>query len=1752
MPYFQLCLYLQHSTYLFIIIFTVCNWSVFDVAIWLKLQSVQQDIINDFKEQDVDGKALRDITEDDLKGEEFPHVKTFGKRKDVMRKIRELLTKDEFSNTETQSYSPNGYLDGNNSNVASKTKSQGDSNGCSDPNNLLVDQEIQHTENTQDSKVQHLDDNEQSQVENTNTPDMHVCETTEPERVPEIGSEECETREIKETKQNKTSATEGMTDCTVESSHEIPLNESLKDGSDGSPENSHSVDEQPLSYCFPSPTKFKGGDLALGQSYQHMSKLSAARRKVTDLINPVESFVRVDLGDDKNLVLFTENVMKVICACLNDRTNARIYVGVGDDCTIHGTVLARDFSSYHKIIGKMIYRCFHKDVRDTVHQCVRHPKFVDVVTAEACQDKLYVLEIDVIPSADLCRNKLFPVRLPNKEKSSEEQIFLEKEALFKFQNEDVICLSGEKKHQLSEKIEAQNGLRKYHENLHLKKQEQEKEDMFGMKQKLLELLGLDTGKYVDLYPILVMNQPSENMDQNYITENLAFIANMELKAVFDFDANGTIQTCVENELNKLVKIIPTTDEFDQHSTHNQNNPERLAAFQDELLSSKLPHWIFCNGFELGGGKFPKLSKLKWHKEKKESFKECVSFFKKQIPQGRAVIIFAILSHEPSMMTDAIQEFMSAFPEQWVFICEDKNLVQPHFEELTRRSVEEKDTLQKRSIIDVPFKKVQAIIQKATGFMQVSASTLPCSDGKFIQLNDKMKHELTDLEILSSTECDQLADMPQDSRKQMEIEEENYFYKGGEVSWRNFWFNKHVLQRSKHKSICQEVYKTAQSDTVGDSYLGRLTLYHQPGAGGTTMAKHVLWDCRKAFRCAIVRNKTEQTASQINTLRSYKDVRPMPVLLLLDNVEEEPATNLLAELELQAKQTVRSMEHTERPKHFCLVLVCLRRSKMPIKSTDGYRTLLKHELLPNELTWFQRKFNDLEQRFGEKDIQNSNQINPKLLISFNIMKQNFDQSYIRRMTKDMVNEIDRELEKKLLKYIALLNAFDLDFKEVPCAAFDNMMVKIPWQSGPRRGRGAAARCWEANLSSEFRVLINETSTASFTSIKAMRITNPLLSKEILRVLQTSSETTSDTISSFMLEFLNCKEVFSVTCHAKEGLLKIVKDLMKRRGRLPSGTPESKFAPLIQHIVDKETVECGLEVLEKAFTLTTDPYVAQQIARLCMHAQKWDVAIKFADEAIRMKQESSFLWDTYGRIYQNQLLDKYYQFSTTPDKKLDMEEVLEVTEIAMKGAEIFRQVQRCSEQESSSLPTNNAGYFGELEITECLLHCLRTAKCFKNITELKQCLVEDEYYPDALKKMVEEVGDKGHLLEKLKTIKQCTEEAMNKLEDERMQLHGETIDEYRENSIQQRNRKMELVQKNLDFYLGEQAEKLPSNIDPLSDEACRRRRRRINTLGGTSSRSIFDLKLQLDGQHKLIEIRKLCLANIDTQYATAMDYQVAIAASISLTTIDPKYVHKYIQFSEILRLSQMLYEKRNIGEGMIFLEPYLFYVLFNWPKKTAASLTTPKQLQQVLTNWKDAYYLKWPKQSDGNKPNKQKDKTIFFFGYGSEMASVVSYHEIKAFQRGEIFWREPSVVRKLRRFEGVLLDYGEYVSVHVKHASGHPIEIPTSFPIRDRKRWNKRVYFVIGFSWKGPKAFDISLNDPTEDVDFMVMDHKVHFSGQELKNEKPVITQANIITKLTELNQKLEHIQELKAHKKRGSRLTRDQVSDYESNLVNLDW
>jgi tetratricopeptide (TPR) repeat protein len=103
-----------------------------------------------------------------------------------------------------------------------------------------------------------------------------------------------------------------------------------------------------------------------------------------------------------------------------------------------------------------------------------------------------------------------------------------------------------------------------------------------------------------------------------------------------------------------------------------------------------------------------------------------------------------------------------------------------------------------------------------------------------------------------------------------------FLKGAEISW---------YELGLHYDIDRDITKRVQLQLERDLEIGRasrISIYHAPGAGGTTVGRRLLWDLHTRFPCAILKHtKPRQTAERLVRLISLTG---LPVLLLVDGAE----------------------------------------------------------------------------------------------------------------------------------------------------------------------------------------------------------------------------------------------------------------------------------------------------------------------------------------------------------------------------------------------------------------------------------------------------------------------------------------------------------------------------------------------------------------------------------------------------------------------------------------------------------------------------------------------------------------------------------------------------------------------------------------------------------------------------------------------------------------------------------------------------
>ncbi|XP_060084576.1 sterile alpha motif domain-containing protein 9-like [Ylistrum balloti] len=1455
------------------------------------------------------------------------------------------------------------------------------------------------------------------------------------------------------------------------------------------------------------------------ENYRKSASIRTSITRPHNLIEPVHLFLNKTWESTEEKVKWiAEETVRFAAACMNERTNGTIHFGVEQKANsewLEGEIVGIDVDkdSCKRAMYQAITSHFYDDQIELGLKCIRPVEFIGVTNDDTCERQLVVVEVDIVPNSTLLQEEAVYVK------------FEDKMFFYRFVNDDPHPLV-QTEEQIRQYMKFKKQLaqcRKERENIPKRVPIQE-----DLRQKFLNLFsgGYETLSE-EMYPIIFLS-PLECDTVHNFTENFQFVDDIKPCVIFDFNSSSDVNGMyhfVEVEKEQVVKVL-TTENFDRNSVENKTDHERRNHLFDDLRTSALRPWVFCNGYD--AMKKEPMDVLDWKRNRSEGLKEALRFYGEEVPNGRAMVIFLLLSKNYDVLLEAAEDVILKFQDQWMLLAPSEDIANNWMAELLRRKSIDKNTMQERCIIGLPWNHVNIMLQKLVSTNNRGSCEIATSKGAFCFLRDKVRNELYDLDVLSRIECDD-TEITQDSEKleKHRRESQEAFFRGNEVTWWNYWFGAdHVLRRSQHSRLMEilaDALKGNQNDD--DCRIAVVSLMHQPGAGGTTSARQLLWDSREKYRCCVVKQISDQTCDQISLLRNYEDPStPNPPIVLLDNCDEEDFQNLYASLENRARLTARRSETTPFS-CFCVLLLCTRRTNLPTKVGQSV-VLLKHELDPRELDWFNMKYESLEQKY-----QNENGVNPRLLISFNILKENFKHEYITRTVQQYVDSIEVNKEKDLLLYLAMMNSYDIDFQSLPISAFDSMMMNGQTKEGaisfglvsPRR-QSFGNRHWENNMSSSLQVLLNRSSRGGLgTNLHALSIISKLFAREIFKFLQKKLQMET---SAAMLQFLN-SDVFNNQNRSVDQVKRIVKDILKKREQLEDGKRES-FSPLIVEIYKNEDPDQAAKVLLKGFDMTQDPMIAQQIARFYMSFKNWEEATKYAKMASQMKQNNSYLWDTYGLVYKNRLQEKY-ECCLQQGTKLSFSDTREVIQLAKTGIDIFHKEQSVSEQEKHA-STNDAGYYNEVHLVILLLDLLKVSS---SITGLHNILVDKElqYQKVASPELDKESFDN------LRTLRFYTDAAMRKLEDKTTQLKDSAMKNAHLSKSGFAYRTLPRLRENVDSYFGEDTDEVPETLSE-KDQADFRRRR-IRKLGGRSLANILELRREPEGGCKLEAIFRHLQSILNSENVTAFDIKsfisVAIVMHITKVRRDP------YPYQKLVELSKRLYNMQNTSaDELPYLEVFLYLLMLHWPTENRQHLQLYPvgKLPDAMQKWKTAFQRNHPRQMDGNPYRLKRETTYFFLGNGKEYDEIVYYEELHGshtgrYYKGDTVWSQPQNINRLKRLEGILINNGTEVSVHIETAGGNKtqIVIPTGMHIGQRNLWQKRIYFYLGFTWLGPKAFDVSQNDRR------LNDQEArYFSQAKNVRSKPVPLQPepDVAKQILGIHDSLKKIEQLKKLKGRSMR------------------
>ncbi|XP_046372210.2 uncharacterized protein LOC124146127 [Haliotis rufescens] len=432
-----------------------------------------------------------------------------------------------------------------------------------------------------------------------------------------------------------------------------------------------------------------------------------------------------------------------------------------------------------------------------------------------------------------------------------------------------------------------------------------------------------------------------------------------------------------------------------------------------------------------------------------------------------------------------------------------------------------------------------------------------------------------------------------------------FFKGGSLHWcaRYAFGTTHVdVERDIMKYIIEHV----EQKLIKEFRSATVTIFHAPGAGGTTLAQRILWELRKICPCCQLKQRPGILIEEVLAKIQYLyDVSGLPVVLLIDG-EDEP----------RVKQIMKKL------KSGCIIVIYAKRYpyaiKEPLQRPKDNKFWLRGEVTEDEAKILSFKFLERCQEDNRKkvlskmckDVQQKKRHHVMYEFGMAVYHHEFRgiETYVKGYLRLEENPTRHLLSwQKILGYLSLVYFYGQT--SMPCQVFARLLGK----------------------QSNFDVCIDDfpypimefvVEDASDGREKNIRISNYYLAKEILEQVLNRSSTKQDTrlqtlskkakhnLKEFCLEFISMfssrRTRSSLTAH---NIIKILTRTFIYRDNKDVGENEVqiKKRPLFSQLIcdiDMNSPFTGrLEVLRRlSSSFPDDPNFLAHLGRFYAHCRQ----------------------------------------------------------------------------------------------------------------------------------------------------------------------------------------------------------------------------------------------------------------------------------------------------------------------------------------------------------------------------------------------------------------------------------------------------------------------------------------------------------------------------------------------------------------------
>ncbi|KAK1334904.1 hypothetical protein QTO34_004476 [Cnephaeus nilssonii] len=980
-----------------------------------------------------------------------------------------------------------------------------------------------------------------------------------------------------------------------------------------------------------------------------------------NLIDPIhefKEFTNTTKATEEDVKMkFSNEVFKFASACMNSRTNGTIHFGVKDKP--HGKIVGVNVTNVTKEalidhFNRMIHQYFEDHQVQKAKKCIREPRFVQVLLPNSTPSDRFVIEVDVIPKYSECEHDYFQIKMQN----CNNQVWEQRKHFSVFVRDGASSKDIMKKKVDFEMFKL--GLKALAE--HRKEAEEKCRIKTNNKNsegpKLIELLtgnkDLLDNSYYEWY-ILVTNKCHPNQ-----IKHLDFLKEIKWFAILDFDPESVNKGVVNAYKESRIVNLHLPSLYVEGKTTPNEKISSLNLYQQ-------PSWIFCNGrLDLDSEKYKPLDPSSWQKEKASEVRKLISFLTHEdvMPRGKFLVVFLLLSSVDDPRDPLIETFCAFYQdlkgiENILCICVHSHICQ-RWKDLLEARLTKQDELSSQCISSLSLEEINGTILKLKSVTKSSQRFLP-SIGSSTVLLEMEEGIMTALEILCENECEGTL-LENDEKKFLEFKalKEEDFYRGG--------------------------------------------------CGGTTLAMHVLWELRKKFRCAVLKNKTvdfSEIGKQVTNLITYGTANHqeyLPVLLLVDDFEEQGDIYLL-----QASiQTAIANKYIRYEKPLVIILNCVR-SQNPEKCAKMSDSIaLIQQLSPKEQRAFELKLKEIEEQHK----------NFKDFYSFMIMKTNFNKEYIENVVRNILKGQNISTkEAKLFSFLALLNSYvpDTTISLSQCEKFLGITSKKAYWGTEKL---------EDKMGTYSTILI-KTEVIECGKYCGVRIIHPLIAIRSLEELKISYDLDKSQIMWDMLT----ENVFYDTGIGRSKFFQDMQTLLLTRQRIEhEGETGTWFSPFIEALHEDEGNKAVEKVLlEGILRFNPNAFICQALARhFYIKERDFTSALHWANQAKNIEPNNSYISDTLGQVYKSKI--RWWIENNERNRNISVADLTELLDLAVHASEAFKESQQQSEYKEDEATErfnqkskrrydtyNIAGYQGEIEVGLYAIQILQLIPFFDNKNE-----------------------------------------------------------------------------------------------------------------------------------------------------------------------------------------------------------------------------------------------------------------------------------------------------------------------------------------------------------------------------------------------------------------------------------------------------